>query len=204
MISLVGFDSCYIIIVVAQLLETHHRFSVQEYELMGEIFDDNARVELIEGEIVDMVPIGPRHQKYVDRLTCFFVTRWQNDVVVRVQGPIQLNDYSEVQPDIALLRKRPDEYENGHPGPSDTLLVVEISDTTLARDIEKAKLYAQNGVSQCWIIDVNKRELIIMGSPGPDGYTVQHTVSANERIANPLEPDKYPEEYLESSVLFGP
>ncbi len=204
MIPLVGFDSCYIIIVVAQLLQTHHRFSVQEYELMGEIFDDNARVELIEGEIVDMVPIGPRYQKYVDRLTYFFVTRWQNDVVVRVQGPIQLNDYSEVQPDIALLRKRPDEYENGHPGPSDTLLVVEISDTTLARDIEKAKLYAQNGVSQCWIIDVNKRELIIMGSPGLDGYAVQHTVSANERIADPLEPDKYPEEYLESSVLFGP
>lgn len=172
--------------------------------MMGEIFDEDARVELIEGEIVDMVPIGPRHQDYVNRLTHLFVSRFGERCVVQIQGPIRLSDYSEVQPDLALLQKKPGGYAEAHPGPLDTLLVVEISDTTLARDIEKAKLYAQNGVSQCWIIDVNKRELIIMGSPGPDGYTVQHTVSANERIANPLEPDKYPEEYLESSVLFGP
>ena len=168
--------------------------------MMGEIFDEDARVELIEGEIVDMVPIGPKHQEFVNRLTRLCFIRWDKHAVVQVQGPIQLSDHSVVQPDIALLKKKSGGYADAHPRPSDILLVVEVSDTTLARDLEKAKLYAASGVKQCWILDVNKRELITMSSPTPERYTTQHIVSVNESFADPVEKI----EYLDSSDIFGP
>ncbi len=185
---------------MSQLLQARHLFSAEEYEMMGEILGEGARVELIEGEIVDMVPIGPRHQSYVNRLTDLFTYLWRGRAVVQVQGPVQLNDLSEVQPDIALLKKSVDEYENTHPGPLDILLVVEVSDTTLMRDLEKAKLYAKSGVNQCWIIDMNNRETIVMTNPTSDGYTTQRRVAANERLEDPIEPGKY----FDSSNLFGP
>ena len=78
--------------------------------------------------------------------------------------------------------------------------MVEVSDTTLMRDLEKAKLYAKSGVNQCWIIDMNNRETIVMTNPTSDGYTTQRRVAANERLEDPIEPGKY----FDSSNLFGP
>ena len=185
---------------VAQLLQTRHLFRVVEYEMMGDIFDEDARVVLIEGEIVDMVPIGPRHQEYVDRLTRLCLAHWDNSASVRVQGPIQLGEFSEVQPDIALLRKKLGGYAETHPGPSDVLLVIEVSDTTLARDLEKSNLYARSGIEHCWILDANKQELMIMRNPTPNGYADQRRIAANENPSDPIEPGKS----LDTSSLFDP
>ena len=116
--------------MAVQLLR--RRFTVHEYHQMGQvgILADDDRVELLEGEIFEMAPIGSRHQAVVDRLTNLFATRVGDSAVVRVQGPVRLAGDSEPQPDLLLLQPRADFYASAHPGPEDVLLLVEVSDTS--------------------------------------------------------------------------
>ena len=103
---------------------TRYRFTVEEYGRMGEagVFSPDVRVELVEGEIVDMSPIGERHAACVDSLDELLRERLQRRVNIRVQNPIQLDDYSEPQPDIAILKRRDDFYKQAHTRPEDVLL----------------------------------------------------------------------------------
>src|SRR5688572_13415266 len=113
-----------------------HSFTVAEYERMGRfgIFSEDERVELVCGEIIKMSPIGERHAACVDFLTQLITLRLRHSAIVRVQNPVQLDDYSEPQPDIAVLKPRDDFYNGAHPRPEDVLLVIEVSDTTLEYD----------------------------------------------------------------------
>jgi Uma2 family endonuclease len=150
-----------------------HRLTVDEYYRMAEVglLAPDARVELIEGEIIDMAPIGSRHASAVDWLARRFIEAVGESAIVRVQGPIRLGPRSEPQPDLALLRRRADRYAGGHPASGDVLLVVEVSDATLDYDRNvKAGLYARHGIPALWIVDLPQRRLHTFGRPGEGGY----------------------------------
>jgi Uma2 family endonuclease len=150
-----------------------HLFTVEEYYRMAQtgILGEDDRVELINGEIVEMTAIGSRHQACVDRLNALFSRLLAGAAVVRVQGPIRLDDYSEPEPDVALLRARRDYYADGHPGPGDVLLVVEVADSSAAYDTgPKALLYAVAGIPEVWILDLTLGEVQVCRSPGGNGY----------------------------------
>src|SRR3982751_4315477 len=122
-----------------------HYFNVDEFYLMarGGVFSEDARVELIEGEVIEMSPIGSRHAGCVDRLNALLNRSGQN-VIVRVQSPIRIDDFSEPEPDIALLKPRADFYSNSHPTPADVLLIIEVAETSVEYDRGvKLPLYAR-------------------------------------------------------------
>jgi Uma2 family endonuclease len=136
---------------------TTRRFSVDEYHRMAEagVLQPTERVELIEGKIVQMAAIGSRHAECVDRLNRILVQGIEDRGTVRVQNPVRLSDHSEPEPDIALVRPRPEGYADRHPGPDDALLIVEVADTTLTLDREvKMPLYARAGIPECWTVDL--------------------------------------------------
>ena len=154
------------------------KFTVAEYYRLAEagILQHTERVELIEGEIVLMAPIGIRHAGEVDRLTRLFYRYGGDQFITRVQNPIRLGEHCEPEPDLAILRFREDEYFDAHPGPDDILAVVEVSDTTLDYDREiKSKLYAAAGIPEMLLMNLPDDCLEHLTNPGPDGY-VQRTI----------------------------
>lgn len=116
---------------------SRHRISVDAFYRMGEagILGPTDQVELIDGEIIDMSPIGALHAAIVARLASFFSQRLGEAGVIRCQNPVRLDDISELEPDMAILRPRSDFYMTAHPGPADVLLVIEVADTSLAYDL---------------------------------------------------------------------
>jgi Uma2 family endonuclease len=131
----------------------------------------DARVELIEGEIIDMAPIGTEHGWVVDQLNHLLVSAVGTKGFVRVQGAVRLSQWSQPQPDAVVLAPRSD-YRTRHPSGADTLLVVEVSDTTVRYDLKvKTPLYAQHGVPEVWVLDLPKRRLHVFGSLVGDAYT---------------------------------
>lgn len=137
-------------------LERHY-FNVSEFSRMGEvgIFSEDDRVELIEGEIVKISPIGSRHAACVDRTNKLLNRLAGQTVIIRVQNPIVLDEYSEPQPDITLLRPKADFYAQAHPTPADILLVVEAADSTVESDRKvKVPLYARAGIPQTLVVNL--------------------------------------------------
>ena len=124
------------------------RFTVSEYYgiVNGGILTENDRVELLDGDIIVMPPIGDWHQSSIDRFTNFMLPLLRGRAIMRVQGPTRLNDNSEPIPDVTLLRRRDDFYSNGHPTPADVLLLVEVSDTSVDYDRD-AKLTAYETIA---------------------------------------------------------
>lgn len=132
-------------------------FTVDEYHRMGEagIFLEDDRVELIEGEILMMSPNGSRHAGSVNRVNWNLTNLLGNRAIVAVQNPILLNDFSEPQPDIAILKPRADFYTDSLPAPADVLVVIEIADTSLAYDRDiKLPAYARSSIPEVWIVDL--------------------------------------------------
>ena len=133
------------------VLSVTHRFSVTDYCILHEsgILQEDDRVELIHGDIIDMAPTGSRHLAAVNVLNSLFSEKLGRRAVVSVQNPIRLNDESMPQPDIALLIPRNDKYRGGVPSPADILLVVEVAESSLRYDrIRKQRLYALAGISE--------------------------------------------------------
>lgn len=157
-----------------------HRLTVAEYHRMGEtgIFSPEARVELIEGEVIDMPPIGSPHAGTVFLLSDRLRDAVKGAALVWVQNPIRLSQYSELQPDVALLRPRPDFYRSAHPSPADVFLIVEVADTTLAYDAQiKLPLYARHGVPEAWLVDLPNRQFIIHRPPTQTGFQDVQTLT---------------------------
>jgi Uma2 family endonuclease len=143
-----------------------HRITVHDYHRMAEVgvLAPDARVELIEGEIIDMAPIGNDHQSIVDQLNRMLVRAVGDRAIVRVQGSIRLSQWSEPEPDVVLLAPRADFYRNEFAAGEDTLLVIEVSDTTLRYDRDvKVPLYARHAVPEVWVVDVNADVLLVFG-----------------------------------------
>ena len=151
-----------------------HRFDVDDYYRMAEagILSRGDRVELIEGEIVDMAPIGSAHAGATDHLSKLVARAFADGLVhVRVQGPLRLDAYNEPEPDLLLLRPRADGYRASHPTAADVLLLVEVADSSLAYDRgAKLALYARHGVPEVWIVDLAGRAVEVCRQPRPQGY----------------------------------
>ena len=168
------------------------RFTVDDFHRMGEagILGEDDRVELVEGELVEMAPIGARHAAYLNELVRLVHERVGRRVIVQPQGPLGLSERTEVYPDLALLRWREDHYVSTIPTPRDTLLVVEVSDTTLAYDRDgKAPLYAAAGVPEVWIVDLAGSRIDVHRTPGPDGYAEIRAFGPGEEVAPLLLPE---------------
>lgn len=153
-----------------------HRYTTADYHRMGEagIIAPDVRVELIQGEIIDMTPIGSGHAGLVKHLNKIFIQTVGDAVVVGVQDPVVLDDFSEPEPDLALLRFREDFYTKSHPRPEDVLLIVEVADTTLQYDREiKLPLYAHAGIPEVWLVDVVAKSVTVYSLPEEGGYTKQ-------------------------------
>ena len=162
------------------------KFTTEQYHQMGEsgILTPRDRVELIEGEIVQMSPIGRKHAACVDTLMELFVMTLSSKARVRAQNPIQLGDFSEPEPDFAILRKRADIYLEGHPKPQDILALVEVSDSTIDYDrAEKAPLYARAGIQELWIVDLNELTIEVYRVPAPDGYKDVRVLQKGQPLA---------------------
>ncbi|XZN99611.1 MAG: Uma2 family endonuclease [Microcoleus sp.] len=147
--------------------------TVQEYHRMAEIgiLDADERVELLAGQIVKKAAKSPPHCAAVKRTENLVNNRLGNRVLVRLQDPVRLNDNSEPEPDIALVVPDPLYYEDHHPTPSEVYLIIEVADTTLRTDLGiKATIYAQSGITDYWVLDVNNRQLHVFREPSQDGY----------------------------------
>ena len=168
---------------------TRRKFTVAEYHLMGEagVFSPGDRVELIRGEIIQMAAIGKRHATCVRRLIRVFRQLPEDRAILDVQDPVELPPDSEPQPDVVLLQFREDYYEAAHPTPSDVLLLVEVSDSTIEYDREvKTPLYAQSGIREAWIVNLAEDCIEIYRQPTADGYRFAQKVNRGEMVS-PLE-----------------
>lgn len=148
------------------------KFTIENYHKMAEsgILTEDDRVELIRGEIVEMSPIGRRHAACVRRLAKLF-SELNQRAIVDTQNPVELSDRSEPQPDVTLLQPHPDFYEAGHPQPQDIFLLVEVADTTVETDRNvKISLYAESGISEVWLVDINEQCVEIYRDPLSTGY----------------------------------
>ena len=153
---------------------------------MGEtgILAPDARVELIDGEIIDMTPIGSAHAGIVDRLAHAFGAAADDRAIVAVQNPIALGERSEPRPDLALLASREDFHADAHPCAEDVPLLVEVADSTLAYDRDvKLPLYALHGIAEAWLVDVGGGGLTVHRDPGPEGYRETRTARPGETLA---------------------
>jgi Uma2 family endonuclease len=154
------------------------RFTVDEYLRMGEagVFHEDDRIELLQGEVVEMTPVGKQHAAVVSRLNNLLAPAVVGRAIVRVQDPVVVAPTSVPEPDIAVVRFRSDFYSSGHPAARDVLLVVEVSDTSIVDDMGlKARLYAEAGIAEYWVVDIARRRLLVHTDPGGGGYqSVKH------------------------------
>ena len=171
-----------------------HRFTVEEYRLMGEagIFSEDDRVELIDGEVVEMAPIGDRHIESVMRLTRL-LSLWalgteDAEFFVSVQNPLSLSEHWEPQPDLTVVRRS--QGRLGAPVPEDVLLVVEVAAASLAHDRDlKLPLYAEAGIPETWILDLNSDTITAYSQPGTGGYRRTTRFGRGDQMTSATMPD---------------
>ncbi|MCY3668760.1 MAG: Uma2 family endonuclease [Gemmatimonadetes bacterium] len=166
-------------------------FTVGEYYSMAEadILTEEDRVELIAGQIVAMSPIGSRHAACVKRLNLLMGKMVQDSLLIGVQDPIQLDAYSAPEPDLVLLRPRADFYAAAHPSAADVLLAIEVADTSADYDREvKLPLYAQAGIPEVWLIDLQAGHIEMYARPQGDAYQQRVEVTADATLTSPTIP----------------
>ena len=150
-----------------------HRLTVEDYHRLGTagILGEDDRVELLEGQLVDMSPIGPRHALTIDSLTLALVRAVGDHAWVRVQNPITLDRRSEPQPDFTVVRRPWPGYPNAHPGPDDVHLLIEVSDSSLDFDLgAKRELYARAGIREFWVVDLTSNGILVHRDPAGGQY----------------------------------
>jgi Uma2 family endonuclease len=168
------------------------RFSVSDYYRMAEIgiLAEDDRVELIEGEVVEMSPVGSRHAGCVKRLNTLVSEQLGRRAVVSVQDPIRLDDYSEPEPDVALLRPREDFYAKGHPTAGDVLLIIEVAESSDRYDREaKAPIYARAGIPEMWVVSLSTDAVHQYANPLNGRYQKHDEFKRGESMSPVLLPD---------------
>ena len=180
-----------------------YRFTVDEYDRMAAagVLTQCDRVELLDGEIVEMTPIGDRHASVVARMSHVFAARLGERSIVWGQNPVGLRLVRSVpQPDVVLLRARGDFYASGRPGPDDVLLLVEVMDTTAARDRGvKLALYARAGVREVWLADLTADAVEVYRRPAGAEYADARVLGRSERVS----PEAFPDLALTVADLLG-
>jgi Uma2 family endonuclease len=179
-----------------------HRLTVSDYYRMAEvgILAPDARVELIDGEIIDMVPPGKLHVATVLQLSDTLFRAAGHEASVLVQSPLRLSELSEPQPDLALLKRRKDFYRQHEAGPADVLLIVEVADISLRFDRDtKVSLYAMHGIPEMWLVDLRGRRLVRHRAPVQGTYTLVDEPD----LGAPLEISTLPGIAVDLRQLFG-
>lgn len=177
-------------------------FTVDQYHRMIEtgIIHEGDRVELIRGEIVEMASIGTKHAASVRRLTRLFFNKFGEQVLVSPQNPVEVDEYSEPEPDIAILRPQDDFYASAHPTPEDVFLLIEVSDSTIRYDrTVKIPLYAEDNIAEAWIVDVNAELVEVYRQPSATGYRSLQTFTRGQTI----ELLAFPEVSIEVDEILG-
>ena len=162
------------------------KLTLAQYRAMGEhgILPRGLRVELIDGEIIEMAPIAPPHVCALNRINGLLVRLCEGRAVVSPQHPLEIDDHNEPEPDLCLLRWRESFYADRHPLPADVLLLIEIADRSLRYDsTTKLSLYARAGVPRYWIVDVRDRSIVEFTRPGGERYLAERRLRAGDRIA---------------------
>ncbi|CDM65793.1 Uma2 family endonuclease [Pyrinomonas methylaliphatogenes] len=180
-------------------IERRH-FTVSEYHRMATagIFTEDDRVELIDGEIIEMAPIGVRHAACVAKLAEVFSRYLQSAAIIWVQNPVRLDERSEPEPDIALLRRREDFYSQSAPTPEDVLLIVEVGDSSVEYDRKlKVPLYARAGVVEVWLIDLTESLIEVYAQPVSGAYQVFKRLKYGDALA----PQAFPDLHLEVAQI---
>ena len=183
-------------------LTRRHRLTVEDFHRMGEagILRGDARVELIEGELVDMPPIGSEHAGAV-RILIHLLTRAVGELaIVDAQNPVVLSENSEPQPDIMVLKPRRDFYTRSHPRPDDVLLLIEVADTSASYDrTVKIPLYAHYGIPEVWLLDLPQKRLEVYRTPHAEHTTYQH---AEQHLDGTVSPALLPSVVIDVANLF--
>lgn len=177
-------------------------FTVEEFQAMGRagILTEDDRVELLDGEIVEMPPIGSAHGGTVNKMANLLKERLGRRIIVGVQNPILLNDLTEPLPDITLLKPRPDYYRQSHPVPVDVLLLIEVADTTVRQDRHvKGPLYARSGVKEYWLADLEADLIEVYRQPSAQGYGEVRQYRRGQSVA----PLAFPEMAVAVEDLLG-
>jgi Uma2 family endonuclease len=165
-----------------------HYFNVDQYHRMAEVglLSEDSRVELIEGEILEMSPIGSTHGGTVKRASTLLNRILADLVIVSVQDPIRLDDFSEPQPDLALLRPRKDFYSKSHPTPDDVLVVIEVADSSVEYDrAVKLPLYARAGIPEAWLMVLPKEVIEIHSQPKDGKYQKIQRLRRGKTLTSP-------------------
>lgn len=165
---------------------------MKDYYRMAEtgVLPPHARVELLNGEIIDMSPIGPFHGGLVNRLVRIFTEHSKSRWLVSAQNPLHLGNDSEPQPDVMLLKIAPDDYASNHPRPDDVFLLVEVSDSTVESDqSEKIPAYGRAGVAEVWIVNLNELTVEVYREAHFTGYGSKMILRPGEQAAPLAFPD---------------
>jgi Uma2 family endonuclease len=181
---------------------TRRRIDVASYYRMAEagILAADDHVELIDGEIIDMSPIGSAHAGIVDRLARAFASPFAAGIVhLGVQRPLRLGAHDEPQPDLVLLRPRADDYRTAHPGPEDVLLVIEVAASSLHFDrTTKLPLYARHAIPEVWIVDLVAAAIEVYREPRQGAYALEEW-----RDRGAVQPGLVPSVSVTAETLFG-
>ncbi|HEU0144777.1 MAG TPA: Uma2 family endonuclease [Nitrososphaera sp.] len=177
-------------------------FNVTEYYRMAAagVFSEDDRVELIEGEIIEMNPIGSRHAACVGRLTKYLERLAGDRVIVWVQNPVQVNNYSEPLPDVTLLKPRDDFYAHANPQPMDVLLIIEVADSSVEYDRDiKITLYAEADIPEVWLVNLPKETIEIYAQPSDGAYQEIRIVQRGESLTS----KSIPSLVIDADVILG-
>ena len=175
-----------------QVEATKRLFTVDDYYRMADagILTPENRVELIDGEVIQMSPIGARHAGCVNAANDLFVNAFRGRAIVSIQNPLRLNNYTEPEPDAVLLKYRSDSYRAKRAMGSDALLVLEVADTTLSYDVNvKVPRYAESGVPEVWIEDLENNLLLVYRDPERAGYRTALTFQPADWVFVTTFPD---------------
>lgn len=180
-----------------------HRFTVHDYERMIDagVFLESGRIELWDGEIVEMTPIGLPHEVSVDRLNRLFTDALGHQAIVKIQGSVRIDDGTQPQPDVSILLARDDFYASRRPGPADIALLVEVSDSSLSYDRNvKMPRYAASGVREGWVVDLRNEVVYVSTDPLPGGYATTTTAGRGNHVS----PTAFPDLHLAVDDILGP
>lgn len=158
--------------------------TVAEYHKMAEVgILPESGIELINGEIIEMSPKGSKHTRIVKKFNKLLNQLLGDDFIISIQDPIIASDFSEPEPDVAILKYRADFYGDEHPHGNDALLVIEIGDTSVAYDRKfKLPLYAESGVAECWLINLAKQEIHTYWQPAGTAYKFSEFIQKGEIV----------------------
>ena len=175
-------------------LKNTQRLTVAEYYAMAEsgIIHPDARVELLDGVIIEMSPIGSRHAATVNKFTRALVPGVGHRAIVQIQGPLRVNDNSVLEPDILLLRERADFYASAIPCPEDVILLIEVADSTVGYDrYSKLPAYARAGIPEVWlaVVQESRRAVEVYTQPAAGAYTAMRMLEGDDTLTPPGFPD---------------